>query len=188
MKSNKQAQTRDSYTEEFKSKQAKFSKDIEAWSEEERQEHFQKLEEFYSRDIRKTNLLGRFDFDPGYVYHHHTLDGNPTKLERRLSTGWSFASADDIKRAGIEQRSQNAEMFGETCITVDHGDKQACILKIPRALHEMNLKAKERLNSNKPILNHKGQIVNIKENIEETKTVRRRDEGEVSMDDVLNNF
>jgi hypothetical protein len=131
------------YLKDFKEEQTKFERDVKTWTEEEIEEHTRNVARVYSESFN-TNKLGDFSHDKDHVYYWHTLTkGADERLKARKALGYSLASYEDIKGSGLEGQT----IDGETCVTMNHGNANAILLKIPRKLKELNDQIKEKARS-----------------------------------------
>lgn len=166
------------YKKDIKEKKQKIQKAISEMSDAELKEHMDRVANVY-KTHKSPDLLGDLHSDPHNVYHWHTYeDDSGFKLKRRKDLGWGFATKEDAMRLGLlDERLSDRTIDGETCVEMSHKSHRAVLLKMPRELHTLNQKVKERVRANKYKFDVDGNEADVKESRGDSKIVRKRNEG-----------
>ena len=89
----------------------------------------------------------------------------------------------DVEGSGVLRRTNDGEMYGESVVIANHrGGMNAILLKIPKEIHDLNKKAKEKFRKNESLKDLYGRPADVRVQHGETKDVEYRNEGSVSME------
>jgi hypothetical protein len=158
---------------------------VSAMSDADIQAHIEKIEKIY-RESALPNRLGNFEWDTENDYYWNTYDssGDMTKLNRRLSLGWSFATREDAVKSGLasDLLKDVSSIDGETTVEMSHKSCRAVLLKIPKSINKLNKAIKERIRNNKQLLDSDGNVAQVSERYEGDKRVEHIREKTISLE------
>ena len=181
------SEERTAVTEKLQQKKDIYRASMDTWTDEDFDAHYSTLDQVYSTSMHQINYLGDFSKDPNFHYHWHTIsDDHEDKYMTRYKLGYRTATLEDLKKSGLERRTSDGSLYGETVVKCNvKGGQEAILLKIPKNLYDLNQRMKYKLRDKQNSVDVHGNSITrrIKKEANNVEVVLE-DCGEIGIDSI----